>query len=138
MGLIPRKLEEDEIKGFVHIPKMGPLPYADEDDKEKLIALGQLYIVSVERGAYKLEPDLPPEFIPSIITSHERETLKVLTGHIFRNVRTLSGDLWRKRIKFFSSMQKNNPKIIALTIEKLDELLKVMRNSPESVSPRHK
>ena len=125
MGTIPRKLEEDEIRGFVYVRRIGPLPYVDNDDKEKLIALGELYLEALDKGAFTIESGMP-QFIASKTTHHQREIVKAVMSHQIKNMMMLSEGLWRRRCEFLTSLQKSKKEeIVTLTIERLDELLKV-------------
>jgi hypothetical protein len=84
MGTIPRKIEKAKISGFV-VCRFGPLACEDRDDKQKLIAIAQMYHAAVERGSIVESPGHLPQVISSIIKNEEQEAGQVLTQHFIKN-----------------------------------------------------
>lgn len=84
MGTIPRRLER--ITGFVEC-KFGPLPYEDEEDKEKLEVYAKIFDLAFARGAvYRPNRGELIQFRGEIITRVERKTTELIFAHALRNI----------------------------------------------------
>ncbi len=78
---IPRRIEPDKIKGYVYCLDFGPLAYEDEHDKQKLIAISELYREGIKKGSIRLDKKTAHPISRGGITQAQFDALQVIWQH---------------------------------------------------------
>lgn len=81
MGKIPRKLKT--INGFVNC-KFGLLPYEDNDDKLKLIALAEIYDKAIDAKRI-IHTSAGPSY-GKVIKTEEAKAMALIKSHAEKNI----------------------------------------------------
>jgi len=84
MGHLPRKIELNQVIGFVYCKCVGVLFCGDEADKGNLLALGKIYLKGMKRGSITQTGGLPQ--FNSKTTLEEQKTVQVTMDHLIINL----------------------------------------------------
>jgi hypothetical protein len=106
MNKLPRKINEEETLGYV-LAEFGPLPYANENEKEKLLALSQIYNAALKKGTIvQGRKGTLPQFrgkqgdedwnTLQVIANHSLKAISHIQG--IRDVEGFMKVLYRKRL----------------------------------------
>lgn len=117
MPTIPRKIEPEKIKGYIYCLDFGPLAYENDDDKQKLIALSELYREGIKAGGLRVTLGGLPQSTWKIKAS-QFEALQVLWHHSTKNpLLDLKTQLLMKAIA-----KKKKKEIVVFTEKELRKL----------------
>lgn len=85
MGKLPRKILEEKIWGFVYIQKLGLIPVEDKEEKEEVMALGEICLEGFDKGyLFRENEEELPKF-KGEAPKRYKESLQVLFGHGMEN-----------------------------------------------------
>lgn len=113
MGKLPRRIETPI--GFVYVLKGGYYPCGDTDDKQKLLALGEIFYEAVKKGAIAIH-DEERRIAPNL---QEMKAYRVLLSHTRRNF-----PYSEKLDAFLGRLaQKSKKKFFYISVKELEKIL---------------
>ncbi|MEK6950585.1 MAG: hypothetical protein AABX13_02575 [Nanoarchaeota archaeon] len=111
MATFPRKIDPEKIQGYVYCLDFGPLAYEDNEDKEKLLALSELFREGIRTRGLKLDTKTGVPLSTERVTRAQFDALQVLWKHGTKNA-VLNQNTLRQMRKV---LRKNGKEILVLT-----------------------
>ncbi|MBI2669074.1 hypothetical protein HYX14_04490 [Candidatus Woesearchaeota archaeon] len=119
MAALPKKIELAHVSGYVYCEDWDLLPCENDDDKERLLALAEIYQKAVERGAIIKQSNELPKTDALATRNAEREAYTVILNHALLNT-GLFEDHQRKIIRNWArSMRQKAFYLTAETAHKI-------------------
>ena len=86
MGELPRKIPEGKIIRFVFIQNLGIISVKDKEDKERIIALGEIYLEEFNKGYIFINDDGGLPNFKGEAPKKYKNSLQVLMSHGMKNM----------------------------------------------------
>jgi hypothetical protein len=118
MAALPRKIAPENIQGYVYCRDFGPLAYEDHEDKEKLLALSELFREGIRTGGLKLDQKTGVPLSTERVTRAQFDALQVLWKHGANNATLNPSTLRQMR----TILRKRKKEIVVLTMKDVRRL----------------